>query len=130
MKPLRDITPRMKSSMPDTTKKALEGSNSSIVVDGSIGTDPGVDYKPKSPESQKFVALHKTQKHSERTGNKEDVRNGAKIKYALKNKENSHMGRDQKESEKVYEEKKKPLVKPATVPNRYQAGAAEATEII
>lgn len=134
MKPLRDITPRTSSSTPESTKKHLEGSNGSVTVAGSTGTSPGVDYKPKSPDEQEFVALHKTDKHDERTGNKDDVRQGSKIKYALKNKENTRMGRDQKESEKVYEEikpkKKIVSVKQTDIPNKFQVGAADVAEII
>ena len=138
MKYLREIAPKVKNITPDSTKKSLEGVNKSTEVAGSTGTDPGVDYAAKAPAERDFVANHKTLKHDERTGNKDDVRNGSKIKYSLKNIQNKNMGSDKKEAEKVYEnldeKKKKPSdSKPlpsGEVPNNYQNNIADAPGVI
>ena len=87
-KPLRSIV-----------EKKLEGVKSSTVVDGSTGTEgPMVDYKPKDKTSQKFVSLHKTEKHADRVGNGSEVYSGSKIKYSLDTPQNKRMGRNEKES--------------------------------
>jgi len=98
-KPLRSVAPK-------DSKQDLEGVKKSEVVDGSTGVDPGVDYMPKKEIGQKFVAAHKTEKWASRAGNKGDVFSGDKVKYALDTPQNKLMGRDQKESEKVYEASK------------------------
>lgn len=98
-KPLRNVAPK-------DSKQDLEGVKKSEVVDGSIGVDPGVDYMPKKEIGQKFVAAHKTEKWASRAGNKGDVFSGDKVKYALDTPQNKLMGRNQKESEKVYEASK------------------------
>lgn len=101
-KALRDIVPKLHM----TVDKKLEGVKSSKTVDGSTGVDPGVDYAPKAPAEQEFVALHKTEKHADRAGNDEKLYNASNIKYSLKTPQNSKMGRDKDESKKVYEEAK------------------------
>ena len=90
---------------------ALKGVKSSVTVDGSTGTDPGVDYDPKAPDDQKFVKLHKTEKHADRVGNGEDVYNASKVKKSLDDEKNKRMGYKKGEDEKVNEEtdKKKDL---------------------
>jgi len=103
MKSLRDISPKSKSDTPDKTKKHLEGTNSSKTRDGSTGSDPGVDYDPKAPEDQKFVKLHKTQEHEERTGNKEGVRNSGKVKYSMDDSRMKNYGHKRGKDEGVYE---------------------------
>ena len=74
-------------------KNILNGIKASKVVPGSTGVNPGVDYEPKPEDEQKFVALHSTEKHAGRAGNKEDVYNGAKIKYALDDPKNFRLGK-------------------------------------
>jgi len=97
-KPLRSVAPK--------NLKELEGVNKSKVRAGSTGELPGVDYMPKDEMGQKFVKAHDTEEWEGRAGNKEDVYNGDKVKYSLKTPQNKLMGRDQKESEKVYEDSK------------------------
>lgn len=68
--------------MPKLLSDILKGKKSSKVEDGSTGENPGVDYKPKAGDEQKFVAKHKTEKHDDRVGNGPDVYAGGKTKEA------------------------------------------------
>jgi len=86
--------------MPKSLKAILTGVKSSKTVPGSTGTDPGVDYDPKPGDEQKFVAIHKTEKHADRVGNGPDLYSGSKVKYSLDTPQNVRMGKKQKESEK------------------------------
>ena len=95
-KALRDI-------IPSKSDKRLEGVKSSKIRDGSTGSDPGVDYMPKDPASQEFVAQHKTEKHQERAGNDDKLFNASNIKYSLKTPQNSKMGRDITQSKQAYD---------------------------
>lgn len=79
--------------MAKSLKDILAGVKSSKVVPGSTGVDPGVDYMPKAPAEQDFVAKHKTEKHADRVGNGDDVYKG-KTAYSLKTKQNKLMGND------------------------------------
>lgn len=65
-KPLRTIAP----------KGDLNGVKSAAVETLSLGKKPGVDYSPKAPDDQKFVAQHKVNKHADRVGNGDDVYKG------------------------------------------------------
>lgn len=86
--------------MPKSLKAILTGVKSSKTVPGSTGTDPGVDYDPKPGDEQKFVAIHKTEKHADRVGNGPDLYSGSNVKYSLDTPQNVRMGKKQKESEK------------------------------
>lgn len=79
--------------MAKSLKDILAGVKSSKTVPGSTGTQPGVDYDPKAPAEQDFVAKHKTEKHADRVGNSDDV-------YKGKTKEAKYP----KQDAKVYEE--------------------------
>ena len=84
--------------------KRLEGVKKSTVEPSSTGVEPGVDYKPKAPDDQEFVSIHKTEKHASRAGNGADVFAGAKQKPALSDPKNKHLGyKDLKASMKVNE---------------------------
>ena len=84
--------------------KRLEGVKKSTVEPGSTGVEPGVDYKPKAPDDQEFVSIHKTEKHASRAGNGPDVFAGAKQKPSLSDPKNKHLGyKDLKDAMKVNE---------------------------
>lgn len=70
------------------------------IVPGSIGTDAGVDYKPKDKMGQDFVAAHKVEIHTNDTD--DAMFKGTVVKYALDTPQNSRMGRNQKETEAAY----------------------------
>lgn len=72
------------------------GVKSSEKRPGSTGTDPGVDYDPKSSGDRAFVAKHETEEHADRAGNR-------KVPYKSKKKQDSHKRQDPS----VYEEVKK-----------------------
>lgn len=80
----------------------LRGVKASKVVPGSTGKDPGVDYAPKAKGEQDFVAKHKTEKHEDRVGNKDDVYKG-NTKYVLDRASENRHGYKEGEAEKVYE---------------------------
>jgi hypothetical protein len=84
---------------------SLKGVKSSSVDDGSTGSDPGVDYDPKAPDDQKFVKLHKTEKHADRVGNGDDVYKGS-TKYSMNDKRMKNFGHAKGKDESVYESKK------------------------
>ena len=90
--------------MAKSLKDILAGVKSSKIVPGSTGKDPGVDYMPKAPAEQDFVAKHKTEKHADRVGNGPDVYNGEKVKYSLKTPQNKRTGRDLDASKAAYKE--------------------------
>ena len=90
----------MAKPLKDILSKKLEGVKSSAVVSGSIGVDPGVDYKPKAGDEQKFVDIHSTEKHADRVGNKDDIYKATNVKYSLDTPENKRMGKKLKSSEK------------------------------
>jgi hypothetical protein len=93
--------------MAKTLKDILNGVKASKVVPGSTGKDPGVDYAPKAPNEQEFVKLHKTEKHSDRVGNGDDVYQATNVKPALSDsKETNHGRKNIKDSESVNEAKK------------------------
>ena len=72
---LRDIigsTPGQESNAKFVSKdlaKNLEGVNKSRNRPGSTGSDPYVDYMPKSKDEQDFVKLHDTEEHDDVYGN-------------------------------------------------------------
>lgn len=63
-------------------KDILAGVKSSKIVPGSTGSDPGVDYAPKSRDEQDFVKKHKTEKHADRVGNGDDVYQATDVKHS------------------------------------------------
>jgi hypothetical protein len=71
--------------MAKTLKDILNGVKASKVVPGSTGKDPGVDYAPKAPNEQEFVKLHKTEKHSDRVGNTDELYQATNIKHSQVN---------------------------------------------
>jgi hypothetical protein len=68
--------------MAKTLKNILNGVKASKIVPGSTGKDPGVDYAPKAPNDQEFVKLHKTEKHSDRVGNTDELYQATNIKHS------------------------------------------------
>lgn len=91
-KSLRDIvkaTPGQSDNKFIMSKKALEGTNKSTVRPGSTGSDPYVDYMPKSKDEQDFVKIHKTAEFADRNGNTEfPYRGGTKVaKYPRQSKD-------------------------------------------
>lgn len=86
--------------MAKSLKDILDGVKKSKVVPGSTGTDPGVDYAPKSKSEQDFVAQHSTEKHEDRVGNGDDVYKGT-TKYSM-DKEEKH-GHKKVKDKKVYD---------------------------
>lgn len=94
--------------MAKSLKDILAGVKSSKIVPGSTGVDPGVDYMPKAPAEQDFVAKHKTEKHADRVGNGDDVYSGSKMKNANKDPKNKRLvpnTRDTYEEVEIEEEK-------------------------
>jgi len=80
--------------MPKQLKDILQGVKSSKKGPLSIGKDPGVDYKPKAGDEDKFVAKHEIEDHEDRVGNEPNA--GTKTKEA----------KFPKQSKNVYEAKK------------------------
>lgn len=78
--------------MAKALKNILAGVKSSKIVPGSLGKDPGVDYHPKAPEEQNFVALHKVEKHADRNGNGDDIYQATNIKHVLAKPEEKRHG--------------------------------------
>lgn len=70
--------------MPKSLKEILAGVKKSTVTAGTTGDQPGVDYAPKSPDEQDFVAKHKVEKHEDRVGNGDDVYKGTTKHSQLK----------------------------------------------
>lgn len=68
--------------MAKSLKEILAGVKSSKIVPGSTGSDPGVDYAPKSRDEQDFVKKHKTEKHADRVGNGDDVYQATDVKHS------------------------------------------------
>lgn len=68
--------------MPKSLKDILSGVKSSKIDPGSTGSNPGVDYAPKSRDEQDFVKKHKTEKHADRVGNGDDVYNATDVKHS------------------------------------------------
>jgi hypothetical protein len=91
--------------MPKSLKDILNGVKTSVVVPGSTGDDPGVDYAPKAPNEQEFVKLHKSEKHADRVGNEADIYQATNIKSSI-SKETRHGRRNIEDSKKVNEEAK------------------------
>lgn len=91
--------------MPKSLKDILNGVKTSVVVPGSTGDDPGVDYAPKAPNEQEFVKLHKSEKHADRVGNEDDIYQATNIKSSI-SKEPRHGRRNIEDSKKVNEEAK------------------------
>jgi hypothetical protein len=90
--------------MAKTLKQILDGVKSSKIKDKDIlGSKPGVDYRPKSRDEQKFADKHKIEQHADRVGNEDDIYQANNINYTMNKK--GH-GYKPGEDEKVYEEAK------------------------
>lgn len=81
----------------------VKGVKSSTVKPATLGKDPGVDYQPKAPGEQKYVASKTVEKHADRVGNGDDIYQATNIKPALSDtkKEPRHGRRNNKEAEKA-----------------------------
>jgi hypothetical protein len=90
--------------MPKQLKDILQGVKSSKKGPLSIGKDPGVDYKPKAGDEDKFVAKHEIEDHRDRVGNEPNA--GAKTKYDLNFSAEKRHGHKKGDDKKVYEAKK------------------------
>ena len=102
----------MAKLLKDILKQAhdtIKGVRPSTTTDGSLGKDPGVDYKPKAGDEQDFVAKHSIQKFDDPNGNGSDVFQGTNVKYSIE-KEKLH-GYKKPEDKKVNESKKAEDVK-------------------
>ena len=85
-------------------KDILSGVKSSKKVPNTLGTNPGVDYKPKSPDEQEWVKTSgPIEKHSDRVGNGDDIYQATNIKVSLVNPEEDRHGYVKPEDMKVYE---------------------------
>ena len=90
--------------MPKQLKDILNGVKSSKKGPLSIGKDPGVDYKPKAGDEDKFVAKHEIEDHEDRVGNKPNA--GDETKYDLNFSAEKRHGHKKGDDKKVYEAKK------------------------
>jgi hypothetical protein len=87
--------------MAKTLKQILDGVKSSKIKSKDIlGSKPGVDYRPKAGDEQKFADKHKIEQHADRVGNSDDVNVGYSMDKATRH------GYKSGEDEKVYEEAK------------------------
>jgi len=90
--------------MAKTLKQILDGVKSSKIKDKDIlGSKPGVDYRPKSGDEQKFADKHKIEQHADRVGNEDDIYQANNINYTMDKKGHGYKSG---EDEKVYEEAK------------------------
>jgi hypothetical protein len=90
--------------MAKTLKQILDGVKSSKIKDKDIlGSKPGVDYRPKSGDEQKFADKHKIEQHADRVGNEDDIYQANNINYTMNKKGHGYKSG---EDEKVYEEAK------------------------
>lgn len=102
-------------SLNDILKQAsdtIKGVRPSKTEPLSLGKDPGVDYKPKAPDEQEFVAKHSVQKWDDPNGNKSDVFQATNIKYTLDRPEEDRHGRNNEEAKKVNESSEEPPFTP------------------
>jgi len=90
--------------MPKQLKDILQGVKSSKKGPLSTGKDPGVDYKPKAGDEDKFVAKHEIEDHEDRVGNEPNA--GTKTKYDLNFSDEKRHGHKKGDDKKVYEAKK------------------------
>lgn len=93
----------MAKQLKDILKQAhdtIKGVRPSTTTDGSTGTDPGVDYKPKAGDEADFVAKHSVNKVDDVNGNGAGVFTSSKGEAPYK-----------KQSKGVYESKKAEDVK-------------------
>jgi len=91
--------------MAKSLKDILAGVRSSKIVKAELGTNPGVDYKPKSKDEADFAASHSIEKHADRVGNDEGVFT-AKTKYSLADKKENRHGHKKGQDENVNEDTK------------------------
>jgi len=87
-------------------KDILAGVKSSKIVPGSTGKDPGVDYKPKAPNEQDFVDLHKTEKHADRVGNGSDVYQATNVRHSQEKERHGYKKPEDKAVNEAREEAK------------------------
>ena len=82
----------------------LGGVKSSKKQKLSLGSEPGVDYAPKSQGDRDFVADHEVEVHADRVGNGDEVYKASKIKRAkLDNHGHVPKPKDSKAYKKVNE---------------------------
>jgi hypothetical protein len=74
------------------------GSMKPVKSAGSIGKDPGVDYKPKAGDEQEFVAAHSVEKWDHIDGNATDFATKG-VKYSLETPQNARMGNIEKQAQ-------------------------------
>jgi hypothetical protein len=81
----------------------VKGVKFSTVKSATLGKDPGVDYQPKAPAEQEFVASRTVEKHADRVGNGDDIYQATNVKPALSDtkKEPRYGRRNNKEAEKA-----------------------------
>jgi len=89
--------------MPKQLKDILNGVKKSKITPEKLGDRPHVDYEPKAPAEQDWVAKHSVEKHDDRVGNGDDVYQATNVKKVSNKKTNK--GHDKGEDEKVYEAK-------------------------
>lgn len=90
--------------MAKTLKQILDGVKSSKIKSKDIlGSKPGVDYRPKAGDEQKFADKHKIEQHADRVGNGDDVYQANNVAYSMDKKKHGYKSG---EDEKVYEEAK------------------------
>ena len=82
-----------------TEDKRLEGVKKSKVEDGQVYGGADASVQMNDPETVKFAAKHKVEKHEDRVGNGPEVYNGTKQKHVLTDPKNKRL----KPDEKVYE---------------------------
>lgn len=63
----------------------------------SLGKEPGVDYRPKAGDEQKFADAHSIEKHEYPYGN-EAMFTGSNVGYSLDDQINNRVGNDLKQS--------------------------------
>jgi hypothetical protein len=93
--------------MAKSLKQILNGVKASTKAKASLGTKPGVDYRPKAPAEQEFADKHEVEKHDDRAGNGPDVYAGAKTEYSMDTPQMKRFGHKKTADEKVYESREK-----------------------
>lgn len=102
-------------SLNDILKQAsdtIKGVRPSKTEPLSLGKDPGVDYDPKAPDEQDFVAKHSVQRWDDPNGNKSDVFQATNVKYSLDRPDEDRHGNDLKQAKKVNEGSEEPPFTP------------------
>jgi len=90
--------------MAKTLKNILDGIKASKVTPGSTGTDPHVDYEPKSGDEQKWIETHNIEKHENRAGNDDKLYAASNIKYSMDDPKMKNFGHKKGKDKEVYGE--------------------------